>query len=412
MIFKKFTLSNVCKTIYLLELNENIKSNNEINVEFCNDEETISIKCNYDNLEDLFKTSTNLEDIHIKCILEKLTIDNFKTINSEKLLFIKNLIDSKLDKLRYDVLIAIEDVVLDKLVYNENEYRYFKKDQYYIFSYSISSGGNLLSSEFIILDKLEEEDIDNVVKTIINDIEWIAVKKRKFENYRNIDLILKNDISGVFFHEYIGHFLEADYFYTSPIRFLKNTCLFSKFLNITENYMCNEDFDDYGSKVYKNIELIKDGYIKNTLSNYTYSNLLNIGNTGNSFYENINKFHSPRMRHMIVHPQKNTLKSIIESTQNGVLIEKVSSGEVNIYSGDFSILVTKAYLIKDGRVLEPLESFSINYNIKDIAKMNMEICCDIKDSQSLCGKGGLISKVKYSTPSIAIRIKKGIEYEL
>jgi predicted Zn-dependent protease len=88
--------------------------------------------------------------------------------------------------------------------------------------------------------------------------------------------------------------------------------------------------DDYGSNVCNSIQLIKDGYINNVLSNEVYSNLLGIKNTGNGITENTYMYPFIRMRNMKLLEKPNNIEELISNTDKGILIEKISMGEVNV----------------------------------------------------------------------------------
>jgi len=255
---------------------------------------------------------------------------------------------------------------------------------------------------------LTNTDIDKISNIIMNEITWSLSKKIQLNSTKNFDIILKNTAAGMFFHECIGHFLEADHYYNSPIRLLKDNKFCSRNITIIENLEYNYDVDDYGSNVCNSIQLIKDGYINNVLSNEVYSNLLGIKNTGNGITENTYMYPFIRMRNMKLLEKPNNIEELISNTDKGILIEKISMGEVNVYTGDFSILVTKSYIINNGVIKEELDEFVLNYNIRQLIEADMEVCNDIESCMSLCGKFGVVVKVNYCTPSVCIKWPKKV----
>lgn len=189
---------------------------------------------------------------------------------------------------------------------------------------------------------------------------------------------------------------------------LEDNKLCSKNITIIENLECDYKIDDYGSEIYKNIQLIKDGCIKNVLSNEVYSNLLEIKNTGNGITENSYMYPFIRMRNMKLLGKSNNIEDLISNTDRGILIEKISLGEVNVYTGDFSILVTKSYIINNGIIKDALDEFVLSYNIRQFREVDMEVCNDMESRMSLCGKFGAIVKVNYCTPSVCIKWGKKV----
>ena len=299
------------------------------------------------------------------------------------------------------ILTSIEAVNINKLVYSNETINYLN-EKYYIVSYSILKSLKIVKSDFLILENIDNDNINNIIHTISREIDWVNTQKYELKNKEFKNIIFKNTCTGIFFHECIGHFLEADYYNSSPIRLLSDLNILPKNINILENYNSSNYVDDFGNKVTNNISLIENGKIKNILSNTIYSYLFNIENTGNSINEKINIFNIPRMRNMFLQPEENNLVDLISQINDGIIIEEISMGEVDIYSGEFTILIEKSYLIEKGKITRALKEHILNFNIRDLRNSQIKLCNDLKNKSSLCCKSSNIIKVKYCTPSMLL----------
>jgi len=368
-------------------------------------------QCTKDNIKKYLRKYTNINHKDICAINKFLTSScNDKKISEQKLISISKTIKEKIEKtinVKFDIQLSLEEVEIKKFIYNSLR-QHNVKDNYCIVTYSISKCNRMLISDFMVFNSVNDIDIDKISNIIMNEITWSLSKKIQLNSTKNFDIILKNTAAGMFFHECIGHFLEADHYYNSPIRLLKDNKFCSRNITIIENLEYNYDVDDYGSNVCNSIQLIKDGYINNVLSNEVYSNLLGIKNTGNGITENTYMYPFIRMRNMKLLEKPNNIEELISNTDKGILIEKISMGEVNVYTGDFSILVTKSYIINNGVIKEELDEFVLNYNIRQLIEADMEVCNDIESCMSLCGKFGVVVKVNYCTPSVCIKWPKKV----
>lgn len=404
--YKTFSLNYNIKYTYFTnyENKDHIpKETRDISLNIYKKNESLIIKCEENEIMELLENYTGLESYTVNEIVKSINenIPNYSE-DSNKVIQLNNLINNRFIKNIYNIRLAIERVFINNILCSENGNINKNNQNYYIYSYSILYSEKLLISDFIILEDISFDSLERVSKLILEEISWIETEKKEFEYEKSFDIILKNTSSGMFFHECIGHFLEADHYQLSPIKNLINTRFCSPNITITENFECKRLFDSAGYSISKDLLLIENGYIKNVLSNNMFNYLSGISNTGNNIFEKTSYFNLPRMRSMILHPKPNKLGKVISDTNNGILIEKISMGEVNVYSGHFSVLVAKSHLIKNSTIQNPLEEFSINLNIRDFMKMNVMVCDDLLTQYSLCGKSGSVVRVEYSSPSVKI----------
>lgn len=388
----------------------NLITKNEISIIFNESSNTYVI--NVKDIEDLYsiiKEEIIFEKIkkladNVFIYQSKITDDVMDDMCNVKFSILDNLKTNY--KGNYFLNLAIEEKSISKIHYNNGIGLSHIREIYYVMSYSIYDGLKLIASEFIVSESISDL-LSKISNIILGQVEWNNLKKEKIKYSKEYTLIFKNKAAGILFHECIGHFLEADHFYNSPIRLLKDKRLFLDGITIYENYSNLRKVDDENSFVYDSLVLLNNGVIKNVLSNKHLSLKHNIKATGNAITENTQIAPKIRMTNMFVKPGSVDINTKIKEISKGIYIEEISLGEVDVYSGSFSILVSKAYKLINGKVLNPVDEFTLSFNIRNLAQFNIYVCNDILSQSNLCGKMGAVVKVNYSSPSIIINTSSG-----
>ncbi|PEB54325.1 hypothetical protein CON65_03715 [Bacillus pseudomycoides] len=297
--------------------------------------------------------------------------------------------------------IAIETVNNKKSLFDSESLADLHEEAYYIISYNIDQFGINLISDFQVIERINKDSIHSVLAAIKNEIIWFhSAKKSLPKDLDSCEVVFNSYSSGLFFHEFLGHFLETDHFYRSPLNRGK-IWKFSRKLTIFENYRTLESFDDNGDPITKNIPLIRNGEILHLLS--SRSDQQHSHNTGNGRRENLKMPVFTRMRSMFVQPGRTSEENHIKTINKGIYIHKIGMGEVNIFTGDFSVEVSQASLIESGKFTAPLEPFHLYLDIRHFFDKEIVFCSNSNEYHSLCGKKGATVKVKYISPSIIIK---------
>jgi len=137
---------------------------------------------------------------------------------------------------------------------------------------------------------------------------------------------------------------------------------------ISTNSKFRYDFDDDGTNTrYKPI--IENGILLTLLYNIEWANKLNRISTGNGFKPSISS--SPKISPCIFYLEKgkSTKKTLLNAHNNIVLITDIlglHSG-ANTNTGNFSLEATGFY-VENGKILHPIENFTISDNFYDILK--------------------------------------------
>lgn len=221
-------------------------------------------------------------------------------------------------------------------------------------------------------------------------------------------VIIGNGWGGVIFHEACGHQLEA----TSVA---KGLSVFSgkkgeKIANdIVSAYddatIPNEwgsyNVDDEGNVPSRNA-LIENGVLVGYLVDDF--NGRRMGEKGNGACRRQNYKFEPtsRMGNTYIANGKSTKEEIIANTKLALYAVSFNGGSVNPATGDFNFGCSEAYIVKDGKILEPVRGATLVGNAKEILKHIDMVGNDCAFGQGMCGSSSGSIPVNVGQPTIRI----------
>ena len=218
------------------------------------------------------------------------------------------------------------------------------------------------------------------------------------------ELIFSPSAAGMLFHETIGHALESDFFIEENcfLRDFYNSKVFPEILNLDDIPLFRR-FDDDGNMC-NNVTLIEKGKIVGLLYNEILSNANNSNITGNGFKSRDCDVVIPRMRNLKVRNGTDTIEDILHSTNKGIYIENIHCGDINIGTGEISLLIDNAYLIENGKKTSKIKDFTYYGNALEIIKNIKMIGNDYDYKIDKCNKKGQLITVGYGSPTIKIEM--------
>ncbi|MFE4242013.1 metallopeptidase TldD-related protein [Peribacillus butanolivorans] len=396
--------------LFMQSRNTIMIDSNNINREFSDEKEFSLQVINKDKVENviyslnvLLAHTSNQYNVSQKIIQEinkNMEIKNNK-IENKILQKIQKWINLANETFNCETKVAIETVINKKILIDTTYSTSYFEENYYIISFNIDKSSVNLISDFQVTELINDDTVENVLDEIINEIKWSNYQKWKIPEFSdNYEVVFNSYSSGLFFHEFIGHFLETDHFIRSSLSKCEKRVL-SKNLNVYENYNISQTFDDNGDPIIKNIHLIYNGEIINLLSS-RWDNQ-NFKNSGNGRRGNLKLPVITRMRDMYIQPGLNSEGYYLKDIKKGIYIHKIGMGEVNIFSGDFSVEVSQGSLIESGQITKPLQPFYLYLDINKFLDKEIIVCSNSGEYNSLCGKKGSTVKVKYKSPSIIIK---------
>lgn len=204
-------------------------------------------------------------------------------------------------------------------------------------------------------------------------------------------VIIDNGFGGVIFHEACGHGLEA----TSVS---KGTSVYTGKLGekvasdvvtaiddgTAENQWGSASIDDEGTPTQKNV-LIENGVLKGYLVDKLGGRRMKMEANGCSRRQSYKFEPTSRMSNTYIAPGKSTPEEIISATETGLYAKTMGGGSVNPATGDFNFSVQEGYLIKNGKIAEPVRGATLIGTGLDVLKRIDMVGNNLKMGQGMCG---------------------------
>ena len=202
---------------------------------------------------------------------------------------------------------------------------------------------------------------------------------------------IENGFGGVIFHEACGHSLEAHSVAIGASQMagkLGQMIANPKVTAIDDGTIPGAwgsvNIDDEGTPTQRNV-LIENGVLKNYMIDRLGSRRMGMPMTGNGRRQSYQYEASSRMTNTYIAngPDKN--EDIIASIENGLYCRKMGGGSVNPLTGAFNFAVTEGYLVKNGKICEPVRGASLigtgSVIIRDIDMVGQ----NLERAQGMCG---------------------------
>ncbi|HOD92958.1 MAG TPA: TldD/PmbA family protein [Clostridia bacterium] len=251
-------------------------------------------------------------------------------------------------------------------------------------------------------------DIENISRNTAE-----TAKKMAYAGYckaGSYPVVIDNGFGGVIFHEACGHSLEA----TSVA---KGNSVFSGKLGqkiaadcvtaIDDGTLLNEwgslNIDDEGTPTRKNI-LIENGILKSYLVDTLNGKKMGMVSTGSSRRQNYRFAPTSRMTNTYIDNGKNKKEDIISSTDYGLYAKQMGGGSVNPGTGEFNFAVVEGYMIRNGKISEPVRGATLIGKGSEIL-MNIDMVADnLACAQGMCGS--ISGSIPTNVGQPALRVSK------
>jgi len=225
-----------------------------------------------------------------------------------------------------------------------------------------------------------------------------------------MDVVLSAGWPAVILHEAVGHGLEGDFnrkdisVYSGR---LGDRLACDEVTIIDQGDMAGErgslHFDDEGTATQKNV-LVEKGVLKGYMQDRQNAFLMNDKLTGNGRRESYKHMPIPRMTNTYFSNGKHNPEDIIKSVKYGLYITEMGGGQVDITSGKFNMNATLAYIIRDGKICEPVKGATLVGDgltaLKSITMVGNDL--KIAKASGSCGKNGQWAPVGIGQPTIRV----------
>ena len=200
-----------------------------------------------------------------------------------------------------------------------------------------------------------------------------------------------NGFGGVIFHEACGHSLEA----TSVGIGMSQMCgkLGTQVANpkvtaIDDGTIPNAwgtcNIDDEGEVMQRRV-LIENGILKSYLIDRLGSRRMGLPTTASGRRQNYSFETTSRMTNTFIANGEDRNEDIIASIENGIYAASMGGGSVNPFTGDFNFAVREGYMVRNGKICEPVRGASLIGNGGDIIQKIDMVGTDLATAQGMCG---------------------------
>ena len=202
---------------------------------------------------------------------------------------------------------------------------------------------------------------------------------------------IENGFGGVIFHEACGHSLEATQVGVGMSEMcgkLGQKIANEKITAIDDGTIPNAwgsvNIDDEGNPTQRNV-LIENGILKNYMIDRLGSRRMGMAMTGNSRRQGYTYEPTSRMTNTFIDngPDKN--EDIIASIEYGLYAKEMGGGSVNPLTGAFNFAVREGYIIRNGKICEPVRGASLIGTGSQILQDIDMVGQNLATGQGVCG---------------------------
>lgn len=217
-----------------------------------------------------------------------------------------------------------------------------------------------------------------------------------------------NGFGGVIFHEACGHSLEASAVAYGQSQFcgkLGEKVANEKVTAIDDGTLPNEwgsiNIDDEGTPSRKNI-LIENGILKNYMIDKFNARRMKMEPTGSARRESYQYVPTSRMTNTYIAPGNDSFDSIISSMEFGLYAMNMGGGSVNPTTGEFNFAVNEGYIVRNGKICEPVRGASLVGKGSDIIQKIDMVSDNLMHGQGMCGSSSGSVPVNVGQPTIRV----------
>ena len=202
---------------------------------------------------------------------------------------------------------------------------------------------------------------------------------------------IDNGFGGVIFHEACGHSLEASSVAYGTSQFAGK--LGEKIANVKvtaiddgtiPNAWGSINIDDEGTPAQRNV-LIENGVLKSYMIDKFNGRRMGMASTGNSRRQSYAYTPTSRMTNTYIAPGTDKNEDIIGSIEYGLYAKQMGGGSVNPVTGEFNFAVNEGYIIRNGKICEPVRGASLVGKGSEVIQNIDMVGTELEMGQGMCG---------------------------
>ena len=202
---------------------------------------------------------------------------------------------------------------------------------------------------------------------------------------------IDNGFGGVIFHEACGHSLEATGVAYGRSQFagkLGQKIANEKVTAIDDGTIPNAwgsiNIDDEGTPAQRNV-LIEKGVLKSYMIDKFNARRMGMTSTGNARRQSYAYTPTSRMTNTYIAPGTDKNEDIIASIEYGLYCKEMGGGSVTPVTGEFNFAVREGYLIRNGKICEPVRGASLVGKGSQVIQDIDMVGTDLEMGQGMCG---------------------------
>ncbi len=221
-------------------------------------------------------------------------------------------------------------------------------------------------------------------------------------------VIIDNEFGGVIFHEACGHSLEA----TSVAK--KNSEFADKLGErvapeivtaiddaTIPNAWGSMNIDDEGTPMQHKV-LIDQGILKSYMIDKFNGRRMGMPSTGSGRRQSYRFAPTSRMSNTFIAPGESSPEQIIANTEYGLFARYMGGGSVNPATGDFNFAVREGYIIRDGKIAEPVRGASLIGRGSEVLRKIDMVGTNLAHGQGVCGSSSGSVPTNVGQPMIRV----------
>ncbi|MEB3238461.1 MAG: TldD/PmbA family protein [Candidatus Sericytochromatia bacterium] len=204
-------------------------------------------------------------------------------------------------------------------------------------------------------------------------------------------VIIDKGFGGVIFHEACGHLLETTSVAPGASIFagrLGEEIAHPAVTAIDDGTLVGEwgsiGHDDEGMPTQRTV-LIREGRLEAYLADRIGSERVGVPRSGSGRRQSYRFAPASRMRNTFIAPGDASLEELIADVPYGLYARRMGGGSVVPGTGDFNFSVREAFIIRDGRLAEPVRGATLLGNGADILKRISRVGKDLELAAGMCG---------------------------
>ena len=221
-------------------------------------------------------------------------------------------------------------------------------------------------------------------------------------------VLIGNGFGGVIFHEACGHPLETEALRRKATPFagrigqpIAQPCLTALDDGTIPEAWGSLAVDDEGSPTQRTV-LIENGILKTFLSDRVGAAECGVPRSGSARRESYRYAPVSRMRNTFIAAGESSVDDMLQSMGDGLWAVRMGGGSVNPATGEFNFAVEEGYLIRGGKVAEPVRGATLTGKGHEILPRIRMVGSDLELAPGTCGASSGQVPVCVGQPSLLV----------